>query len=175
MLSAFGIILPDILIRNFALMGLPFFALGLFSKKYQQKFLCIPNFVILLFVIIGISGCLLSRYFFGKKELYIGSLFILFAFVCVFIKYPTIKYPKFLLALEGCSTYIYIFHNMLSKSFESIYTTLGINLKSSVLLENLHPIIVCISSTLFSYILIKILKILQKNKPNIHFQKVQTG
>ena len=160
-LSVFGIILPGALVRNFAVMGIPFFALGQFVQKHHHRFFTIPNYVIFLSIIIGVLESLLSRYFLGKKELYVGSLFILFAFVNVLIKYSTIKYPNFLMALEGCSTYIYIFHDMISKTIRAFYTALGFNIKSSIVLQNLHPIIVCISATVFACLLIKIQKIVK--------------
>ena len=50
-LSIFGIILPGLIMRNFAVMGISFFALGLFIEKHQHKFLVTPNYVILLLLI----------------------------------------------------------------------------------------------------------------------------
>lgn len=169
-LAVFGMFLPGLIVRNFAVFGVPFFALGLFVRKYQHKFYTVPNYVILLSLTMGILGSVFSRYYFGKKELYIGSLLILFALVCVFIKYSTNRYPGFLIGLEGCSTYIYIYHDMISKMIRSIYTALGIDMKSYVVLKELHPVIVCIGSTIFAYFLIRILKKLQKDN-NIQFYK----
>ncbi|MBR3929284.1 MAG: acyltransferase [Clostridia bacterium] len=155
-LSLFGIFLPGLLVRNFAVSGIPFFSIGLLVKKYQKKILTIPSYVILLSIIIGTLESIVSRYFFEKKEVYIGSLLISFAFVCLFIKYSNIKYPKSIRALEGCSTYVYIFHDMISKTLRSIYIAVGVNMKSSVLLENMHPIIVCICSTALAFLLVKV-------------------
>lgn len=173
--SVFGILLPGMLIRNFAAIGIPFFATGLFVKKYQDKFFRVSNTLILLSIAIGVLVSIFSRYFFEKKEVYIGSLFVLFSLVCVFIKYSNIRYPKFLMALEGCSTYIYIFHDMISKTIRLVYTAFGINMKSSMVLNNLHPIIVCLFSTVFAYLLIKILKSLQKHKNYVQLCKEQSG
>ncbi len=157
-LSIFGIVLPIPFVRNFALMGIPFFALGLFVKKYECKFRNIPNYMIFLFAVIGTLESVISQYFFGVNELYIGSLFVLVAIICVFIKYADVKYPAFLTALEGCSTYIYIFHIMISTALSIIYGIFDIDIYSSVTLVNLHPFIVCITSTVFSYFFIKITK-----------------
>ncbi len=163
-LSVLGIVLPIHFVRNFALMGIPFFALGLFVKKYENKFESIPNYMIFAFIAIGVLETLFSRFFFGVNELYIGSLFVLLAIVCLFIKRANVKYPSFLMALEGCSTYIYIFHIMISTAIFIIYGMVGIDIYSSVILQNLHPFIVCVASTVFSYILVKILKRFQKQK-----------
>ena len=56
---------------------------------------------------------------------------------------------------------------MISKSIRTTYTMFGVDMNSSVVLKNFHPIIVCIISTVFSYLLIKILKNWQKHKDNI--------
>lgn len=157
-LSVFGITIPFKFVRNFALMGIPFFALGLFVKKHENKFKKVPNYIIFLFVVIGAFESIISRHFFGENELHIGSLFVLIAFVCVFIKYANAKYPACLTALDGCSTYIYVFHIMISTILYIIYSVLGIDIYTFAILENLHPIIVCVASTIFSYVIIKILK-----------------
>ena len=163
-LSVVGIKLPAFYVRNFALMGIPFFALGLFVKKYEYKFHNIPGYAILVSVVIGVLASVISRYFSGENELYLGSLFILFAITCTFIKYKDIKYPPFVTALEGCSTYIYIFHLIISSVIYIAYNVLGVDMYSSVSLKKLHPIIVCICSTVFAYLLMQILKALKLQK-----------
>lgn len=155
-LSVFGIALPKIIVRNFLVMGIPFFGLGLFVKKYAHKFRSIPNYVIFAFIIIGSIEPLLSRHFFGENELYSGTLLVLFAVVCVLIKYSDVRYPSVFVALEGCSTYIYIFHIMISAVINRMYTIVGIDKGSSMLLSNIHPILVCICSTIFAHFIIRI-------------------
>lgn len=162
-LSVLGIKLPIWFVRNFAGMGIPFFTLGLFVKKYEYKFQTIPNYVIFMSATAGILGSVISRFCFGENELYIGSLFILFSIVCTFIKYKDVQYPSFLTALEGCSTYIYIFHIIIATVLHIAYGVLHVDIYSSIVLENLHPLIVCVISTIFAYFLIKTLKKLQKN------------
>ena len=157
-LSVFGIKLPIAVVRNFALMGIPFFALGLFVKKHEHKLQAISNYVIAAAVILGAAETVLSRWFFGENELYIGSLLILFAIICTFIKYKDAKHPSFLVALEGCSTYIYIFHMIISSVLYIAYGVLGIDISASVILASLHPLAVCVCSTIFAYIFIKLLK-----------------
>ena len=161
-LSIVGIKIPFLVVRNFALMGIPFFALGLFVKKYEHKFQNIPGYIILVSAIIGILTSIISRRFMGENELHIGSLFILFAIVCTFIKYKDVKYPSFVTALEGCSTYIYIFHIIIATVVLMLYSILGIDIYSSRILENSYPFVVCVASTIFAYVFIKILKIVRK-------------
>lgn len=163
-LTAVGILVPRTIMRNFALMGIPFFVLGLFVKKHDNKLKNVPNHVIIIAVVIGVFASLFSRYSFGENQLYIGSLFILFAMVATFIKYSTAKYPPFLNALSGCSTYIYIFHIMISVVINEIYKLFNINFNSSVVLQYVHPIIVCIVSTAVAYGIIQFLKLFSAKK-----------
>jgi len=155
-LSAFGTILPNYYVRNFALMGIPFFSLGLFTKKYENKLHNIPNPLLILSVLIGIIETVLSRLIFGINELYIGSLFILFTFVAIFIKYSNIEYPRFFNTLTGCSTYIYIFHIIVARIITKLYEIFNIDLNSIVFLKNLHPLIVCFVTTVLTYLIIQI-------------------
>ena len=163
-LSFFGISLPTHVVRNFATTGIPFFALGLFVKKHEDKFKSIPDYMIPALVAVGALESVISAFLFGTKELYVGSLLVLTAIICLFVKRTNLKNPPLLTALEGCSTYIYIFHIMISTVIFIIYGVLGINIYSSVILENLHPIIVCAASTVFSYLLIKVLKMWRRTK-----------
>lgn len=163
-LSIIGISIPIIFIRNFAFMGIPFFGLGLLAKKYENKIFTIPNYVSIIFAITGVITAIVSQFLFGTNELYIGSILILFAIVCVFIKYSTTKFPSFLTSLEGCSTYIYIFHIMIASVFSKIYAFFGFDKNSSIILKNIHPLIVCICSTIFAYIIVQIFKKVSKAK-----------
>ena len=61
-LSLFGIVLPIPVVRNFATTGIPFFALGLFVKKYEDKFRGVPNCVIPVFVAIGALESVISAF-----------------------------------------------------------------------------------------------------------------
>ncbi len=155
-LSVFSIVVPIPFLRNFALMGIPFFGLGLLANAHKQKLINVPNYVIIVFLIIGFLEVLFSRFCFGKNELYIGSLFVLLALTVLFIKFPNVEYPPTLISLANCSTYIYIFHPMLSEIVKKIYPLLHLNLELSVLLQMIHPLLICVLSTLLAYVLNKI-------------------
>lgn len=155
-LSVFGISLPNFVVRNFALMGIPFFVMGLAVKKYEDKFRTVPDYLAVIALVAGILETVFSRLVFGKNELYVGSLLILFAFVTLFIKYPSVRYPKFLHTLTACSTYIYIFHKAISSAITGLYDLLHVNYDSCILLINIHPVIVCVVSTAVAYCTIRI-------------------
>ncbi|MBR2012999.1 MAG: acyltransferase family protein [Clostridia bacterium] len=150
-LSMVGIRLPLWLVRNFALMGLPFFVLGLFTRKHENKLHNIPNYALIILAVIGGAEAVISRHLFGRNEMYIGSMLILFALVVWFIKYANVQYPAFINALSGCSTYIYIFHVMISSVILGLYKLFAINYEASIGLQNIHPILVCIASTALAY------------------------
>lgn len=155
-LSIFKINVPIPLVRNFALMGIPFFGLGLLANTYKHKLCNTPNYMIVIFLILGILETIISRYFFGKNELYIGSLLILSACIAIFIKFPNIECPSALLSLTSCSTYIYIFHPLISSLIEIMYSIINIKFGISVFLQMIHPILVCVLSTLWAHQLNKI-------------------
>ncbi len=161
-LSAFGVFIPVQFIRNFVLMGIPFFGLGLIIRKYKDKLFLVPNYIVFILGIIGVVETLLSRYFFERKELYLGSLLILVAPVVWSIKYADNKYPNILKMIEGCSTYIYIFHIMISYAVNIGYSKLlNINY-DSVFIQMIHPILVCIASTVFSIIINQVINKISK-------------
>lgn len=162
-LSIFGIAIPTMLIRNFALTGVPFFALGMFAKENENKLRDIPNYISVIFAAIGILETVFSRYFWGSKEFYLGSLFILFAIVILFIKNQNVQYPKFFVYVAGCSTYIYIFHIMLSTFMKKLYDICFMNGTPAVL-EIIHPILVCVISTVFAFLLVQIQKYIHKTR-----------
>ena len=150
LLGIFGIAIPIHFLRNFALMGFPFFAIGLLTRKHKNKIQNVSNPILIIAIIIGCIESVFSHLFYGKKELYIGSLFILFALVVFFLKYSDVKYPKSFYVLTGCSTYIYIFHILVSDVIYTAYAMCNIDINSVALLKYMHPIVVCIASTVLA-------------------------
>ena len=152
-LSAFDVRLPIFSLRNFALMGIPFFSLGMFVKKYEVKLRDFPDYLIPVMLIVGALASVVSRYLFGKNELYLGSLLVLLAVTVIFIKYSNVRYPKFINVLTDCNAYIYIFHIMVERVIEKVFELCGIDPASSFFIATALPIIVCIVSTLVAYLI----------------------
>lgn len=163
-LAFFKIILPEHILQNFWITGIPFFGLGLFVKKYEHKFDKVPNILILTSLIIGIAETVLCSHYFRNNPLYIGSLFIMLAIVCISMKYSDVQYPSFLTALEGCSTYIYIFHIAIAIGIEVIYTLFWPDTDLPMILKFIHPILVCVASTAISYLIIQLLSKITKKR-----------
>lgn len=163
-LNAFHIPVPSYLMRNFALMGFPFFGLGLLLNQHRDTFGTLPGYLIPVSAAAGVALTLLSCFYLGRNELYVGSVLILFAMVLLFVRYPDREYPRVLTALADCGTYIYIFHPMVSSALSLAYTILGLDYDSSVFLQMIHPLIVCVATTVWAYLLTGILCKISKDK-----------
>lgn len=156
----FGVEIPAFYLRNFLLMGIPFFAIGMLVRKYEDKVKRIPLYAVLISITVGVAATLLSRFIIGKNELYLGSLFILFATVVIFIKYSGKSYPKFLIMIFECSTYIYILHLAIGEAMTIIYSLLGIH---NSIIAWINPILVCLISTVCASLLNWVAKRIRKN------------
>lgn len=159
-LSICRIDVPVPFVRNFALMGIPFFEMGLQANTYREKLCRISDRIIAVCVVTGIVATILSRYLFGKNELYIGSLFILFSLVTVFVKYPNAADASVLASMGRYSTYIYIFHPIVSAVVKRAYSVVSLYYDTSVFLQLVHPVFVCVLSTLLAYMIDRTLGLL---------------
>ncbi len=164
--SVLGIVIPIHFVRNFALMGFPFFGIGLLTKKHQNKIQNVSNPILIIAIIIGCIESVVSQLLYGEKELHIGSLFIVFALVVIFIKYSDLKYPKGFYVLTDCSTYIYVFHILVSDVIYTLYSMCNIDINSVALLKYMHPIVVCIMSTVLAVFITQASIILTKKTKN---------
>lgn len=164
LLSIFGIFLPNYIVRNYALMGIPFFGLGMLANKYQHKMARVSNCTIVVLIAVGILETLVSWYFLGIIELYLGSVLILFSLVAVFIKFPNAKPCALSTLLTGCNAYIYILHPIISGFIINIYIMLGIPSGGICfrVLRGIHPLVVCVISTILAYALNKIMEPLER-------------
>lgn len=113
-LSIFGIHISLCLIRNFLFLGFPFFMLGVLIHEKEKVYLSFfKDYILILFVIFGeieavVSGCLL-----GKNDLYIGTVFAVFAIFLLAVKGENLQYSARIAKLTSCSTYIYIIHPLI--------------------------------------------------------------
>lgn len=161
-LSAIGFKVPTLVVRNFAVMGLPFFGLGLMAKKYESRLRAVPNKTAVALALLGSAESVASYCFSGKKELYVGTLPVLLLLAVLFVKYSDAAYPRFVSALSGCSTYIYVFHIMTARLIEAAYPFFGVDPDASALLSILHPLIVCAATTLLSLLTLGTIRSLRK-------------
>ncbi len=141
--------IPIYCLRNFLLLGFPFFEFGCLAKKYQYKLSGIKTVWFILSLVAGIAVTLASRFTFSGNELYTGSILIVFALVGFSLKYSDKKYNKFIVLLSSCSTYIYLFHWFVRQVVYEIAPVFNIQLESTWFLM-LCPIIVCFLTTVLS-------------------------
>lgn len=161
-LPFFGIAVPIPLVRNFLLMGLPFFGLGLFVRRQPEMLRRMPSAAVALLIGTGTLEALGSRFLFGHRELYIGSVLILLGLTALFLKYPGRKYPPFLSVLADCGTYIYLFHPLTASVIKKGYALVGLSWDASPALQMLHPLLVCLITTMGAWLLVKCRKKIRK-------------
>ena len=143
---AIGVDLPAFVVRNFIFMGIPFFYLGIVAKKYEQKIVKTPNWVVFVLLVVGLLETYFSRKNIGKNDLYIGSILLCLFVVALFVKYSNKKYPEILVEISGCNTYIYILHFMVISITKIAYNILDINISPVA-----SYVIVCVLSTVMAY------------------------
>lgn len=162
-----GISVPQIVVTTFVFMGTPFFGLGLLARKYEEKLFNCPLRIAISALVIGITATLLSRFIIGPNTLYIGTLFVLLGLVTIFVKFRSTKHPKALMSIAGCSTFIYLLHVPVREALKILYAAVGLDLEGSLALQITHPFIVCVMTTLVSFLFVLISekgKTLKNNK-----------
>lgn len=153
----FGFAVPSLYVRNFLLFGVPFFGLGIWMKKHLDRIQPLAkkcsNWVIFLVLLLGIGATLVSRQFLGVSEFGIGSLLMLLAVLTISFKYSKKRYPKQVNLVAACSAYIYIFHPLVAGVLKVAYGILGVSYASSETMQYLHPVAVCVGSTLLALVI----------------------
>ena len=144
--SLFGIKVPLVLVRNFLLMGFPFFGVGLYIKKNEKRFKQVSNLCLILTLMIGVILSLVSSYLFGQNELYVGSVVISISLMIIAIKNSEKTYSCFMNRLFECSTFIYLFHPLLHNLSQHICGKFQVDM-SSMIVRNSLPILICLIVT----------------------------
>ena len=142
-LSACNIFLPMGLVRNFLLMGYPLFGIGMLLRKYEKNICNLPHIVAPVCLLAGIIETICSRLLWGKNEMHIGSLLIVFACMVIALKNQKHTYPRIVSRLCSCSTSIYILHILIADILQKYLPNVP---------ANLFPIFVCIVTTFVAYI-----------------------
>ena len=112
----------------------------------------------------GAAETLLSRGFFGKNELYLGSVLMAVSLMAFSLKHAQTQYPKAVRLLAGCSTYIYILHILVSTQMLSLYEHLGVDYPASVTMQMIHPLLVCAVSTVLALGIGKVSAVWRKDR-----------
>lgn len=149
--AAFGVVHPIPVVRNFALTGIPCFALGMLAKKQEDTLRRLPLWAAVAMALIGAAESVLSHYVWGRNEMYLGSLLMVLAAVVVFVRYDGVAYPRWVHHWTACSTDIYLFHVLVYRALLEIYTFFDIDVTASVALTNAQPFIVCVLSTVLAF------------------------
>ena len=152
-ISVFWSPIEHYIMRNFLFTGFPFFVFGLLLRKYSDKLKDIPDYALIVLFIAGVAETLISATCFGKRDMYCGSVLIVFALMTIAIKYPRYDAPIIPQKLYGCSTYIYIIHVIVDGIVIRLYPLFNVDRMELKLVGGLHPLLTCVLSTVFAYML----------------------
>lgn len=155
-LALIDITVPRICLRNFALMGYPFFIVGLLIKEHEHKIVNIKNAVLIALFCVGAAETLVIRYLTDFKDLYLGTIVMVFVLFAIALKYPNVKLNSFVQTLCECNLYIYLYHKLVGFVITKGLLFLHIDIIQSALLTNLVAISVAVLSAIFALVLYKI-------------------
>ena len=142
-LSSMGIVIPICVVRNFLLMGYPFYCIGMLIRKNEDlvhKKITYNRAMIL--ILIGVIETVISYFICGENELYIGSVFVAVALLVISLKTKDIQFNEKIIKLSQKSTGIYLIHIVVGYSLERIVTAY------MPMVKYIFPVLVCIISTL---------------------------
>lgn len=154
--SSIGINIPIPLIRNFWVLGMPFFMLGHFINNHEN--IIIRKFnnknLILVFCVSNVA-VIFERVITTQNELYIGSIIATISLFVFVIKNPGFVNNKYLEHIgDKCSQIIYICHPIIIYLVTTI--TKITNEPWIEILKYINPLLVIFITTLISYIFYKI-------------------
>lgn len=148
-LSFFGKNISVFFVRNFALMGFPFFALGYLANKYKNKLLKIKYPILIVMLVLGVVESIFSRFIFLKNELYIGSICCCFSLLVIAIKSEEKNMTKSLVQLSTTSTDIYLYHIIISSIGSFVLNTIKFPITAHWFI-NIWPLAVICITIVFS-------------------------
>lgn len=140
-------------VRNFLFVGYPFVGLGMYIRENEGKLRTINIGFLILFACLGALASMLSRHFIGNKSLPVGAVVMavsLFLFA-INERFQDIKIRN----ADAYSTLIYILHPIVIGITDKFARTIGIPQDSRWWI-NLMPVIVCIASTVFSILIVRV-------------------
>jgi surface polysaccharide O-acyltransferase-like enzyme len=149
--------------RNFWFTGAPFFLLGHYMHKNQDKFIRISNKTLFAMIVVGEILSVVSIYAWGMKEIYAGTIVAVIAIFCFSLKYPQIfSNTKLMTTLKSDYTsFIYIYHPLV---ISVLFISIVPNIAWSKEFQYIIPIFVCIITTILAFAFYYIKNLLSKHK-----------
>lgn len=132
LLSAFGIVLDVICVRNFAFTGLPFFIFGYLLRKYNHLLTKIKPIYLIIAIVVGSFEQVLSRFLFGHNEVFIGSVLCCFSIILLVKKIKPIDLSDKAIVIFRSSGDIYVFHLLFSGILDALANILPSALKTVI-------------------------------------------
>lgn len=142
-LSSFGIVIENFYIRNFLLMGYPFFCFGLIIRKNEDALLeriSVCGAVGILAV--GITETVIAYFISCENELYIGSVLMAGALFILALKMKDKQFGTKTIRLADISTSVYLLHVIIGKILQGLISP------DAFLWKYASPILICIVTTI---------------------------
>ena len=105
------------IIRNWLMMGLPFYIIGFYIRKNKDKYINIKNIKLIIIAILGLGIIMIERIMINQLkyelflDLYIGNIVFTISIFILAINNPNLFNCKFLSKIgEKYSLYIYLIH-----------------------------------------------------------------
>ena len=159
--SVFGVKIPYYFLRNFLLMGYPFFAMGIRMREREEMVQKCSRLPLFLCVIVGTAEAIVSEFMFGANEMYVGSVLVAFSLFCLAVKGAGRTYPKWATALFATNLFLYIFHILAESLLIAGMQFLGIPMPSAVW-EWILPIATCAVTVAFALVYEKLVHRMKK-------------
>ena len=130
--------------RNWLFMGLPFFALGNFIRKYQHEITNkVSNLVLIVLMIVGLAVSCIERLF-VPLELFFGTVVVVLAVFIFSVKNPnSINIP--IINLIGAKYFmvIYLMHPLVNDFTQHFYKRIS-NINTQAVLREINPLVVLV-------------------------------
>lgn len=151
-----GVSDPVYYVRNFLLMGLPFFLLGEAIKQKKEWLLSVKPVLLAIVAIVGLGAAITERLYVGCCDLYFGTVLTVVA-IFILVQRPTARASCWLAKLgKQYAGDIYIIHVMLLSGLNMVASITGIlSLDLFLIMRPVVLVVLCILLSGFKNNLLK--------------------
>lgn len=160
-MNALGRPLPPYYYRNFLIMGYPLMGLGMFVRKYRERFMKLHTGPLLGLIVLGLTEEVLSALYLGRGELYLGSYVVAVCLMVICLKYPELSFCRKFEAVSSFSLFVYLSHMLIYNIIKKLVALTPID-TSTPLYMTVAPLVVCVLATLGGYLVDKAKKYLKR-------------
>lgn len=142
-----GLTISVIIVRNFLFTGLPFFSVGYLLNKNKNSIKRIPNFILVLFVIVGVIATLVECICLNiDVEVYFATMFIAVGLFELFNRFDLkIQNHRTSYTLSNVPLYIYVLHTPVN----SVLCRFGVNSINGYI----YPVVVLLATVIIAVLI----------------------